>query len=174
MGSVGIAGRAVIAAIPLAVICGCAGNPVAPAPLPLGQPFELRLSLRAELEQNIFLSFTDVTSDSRCPIDAACVSAGEAFVSTVFVVGAPSTPPQSFGVTVFVNGLPIMDGVPVPVPWCISAASRVECKLSTSEGKSAVRAQGYTIRLIDLKPHPRAATPIERADYVGTFVVAPL
>ena len=157
-------------AIALVLASGCGGNPSQPSLFRLGQPFELRYGARAELDGDAMLLFDDVSSDSRCPIDAQCVSAGEALVSVRF--GTRPVPPPGVRLGVLIDGALIVDGVRVPVPWCTAEPSLVNCRLSTSEGRSTVTTGAYTIRLIQLTPSPRAATPIAPGDYVGTFVVA--
>ena len=62
------------------VAMGCGGNPTQPDAA-LGQPFEVRAGTTAELPDGIRLRFDSVLSDSRCPIDAICVRAGEAVVA---------------------------------------------------------------------------------------------
>lgn len=101
------------------------------------------------------------------------MSAGQALVDTSLSVPTDSTQPR-VGVTLFINGLPVVDGVVVPIPWCTGDEVRADCRLSTSEGKSVATSRAYTIRLLDLRPYPRAATPIVRTDYIATFAVAPL
>ena len=58
---------------------GCV-NPTSPDAV-LGKPFELRTGASAELPDGSQLTFTRVVSDSRCPIDAICISAGDAEIS---------------------------------------------------------------------------------------------
>jgi hypothetical protein len=59
--------------------CGCAAHPSQPS-RPLGQPFELRPGTSAVLADGLRVTFDAVKSDSRCPLDALCVQAGEAVV----------------------------------------------------------------------------------------------
>ena len=73
--------RAALLAIvvsPLLSLLACAGNPAAPAGLPLGKPFELRHGQSAVVQGGLKVTFERVVSDSRCPMDAICVWAGEA------------------------------------------------------------------------------------------------
>jgi hypothetical protein len=60
---------------------GCASSPARPTSLPLGQPFDLRVGASAPVEGALTVTFTRVLSDSRCPMDALCVWAGEAIVA---------------------------------------------------------------------------------------------
>jgi hypothetical protein len=139
----------------------------------LGQPFELRLGERAAVAGGVSLVFADLASDSRRPIDAACVSAGEALADVIFLIRPEDPPARSLSVQLYVNGVPIIDGQPASVPWCAGDITRWECRLSTAAAKSTAGARAFRIRLVDLQPHRRAATPIARGDYVGTFVVDP-
>jgi hypothetical protein len=169
VGFVGSVGRAGV--LGLVLSSGCGGNPSQPSPFRLGEPFEVRIGARAELDGDSFLLLDAVPSDSRCPVDVQCVTAGEALVGVRFGTRT-SPPPAGPRITLFINGAPIVDGVRAPVPWCTAQPLPVDCRLSTSEGKSTVKAGAYTIRLIRLTPVPRAGTSIAPGDYVGTFVVA--
>jgi hypothetical protein len=60
---------------------GCAGHSAGPSQTPLGQPFELRAGSSAAVEGGLKVTFERVASDSRCPMDALCVRAGEALVA---------------------------------------------------------------------------------------------
>jgi hypothetical protein len=64
----------------LLVVAGCNGSPTQPDAT-LGQPFEVRAGATAELPDGIRLTFDSVVWDSRCPIDAICVRAGEAVIA---------------------------------------------------------------------------------------------
>ena len=58
----------------------CGGSPTQPDAV-MGQPFEVRAGTTAELPDGIRLRFDSMLSDSRCPIDAICVRAGEAVIA---------------------------------------------------------------------------------------------
>lgn len=60
---------------------GCAASPSRPSGVPLGQPFELRPGSSATMAGGPSLTFNRVLSDSRCPMDALCVWAGDAVVA---------------------------------------------------------------------------------------------
>jgi hypothetical protein len=60
-------------------MAGCAANPAQPQ-VPLGQAFELKAGASASLPNGLMLTFDRVTSDSRCPINAVCIVAGEAVI----------------------------------------------------------------------------------------------
>lgn len=62
-----------------AIVGGCARNPVQPQ-VTFGQPFDLKAGHSASLDKSVTLTFDRVTSDSRCPINAVCLVAGEAVV----------------------------------------------------------------------------------------------
>ncbi len=58
----------------------CTGNPIQPSELLLGRPFEVRPATSAILQDGLKITFNGVRSDSRCPMDALCVWAGDAIV----------------------------------------------------------------------------------------------
>jgi hypothetical protein len=72
-----------IAAIALvaysSVASACAAHPSQPS-RPLGQPFDLKAGTSAVLADGLKLTFERVRADSRCPLDALCIQAGEAIV----------------------------------------------------------------------------------------------
>jgi hypothetical protein len=63
------------------VSLGCTRHPTQPSPLPLGQAFELRSGASAMLRDGLTVTFDGVRSDSRCPMDALCVWAGDAIIA---------------------------------------------------------------------------------------------
>ena len=75
-----IASLAVVALLGASAGSGCLGSPTQPSPLPLGQSFELRSGTTAALRGGLKVTFDSVGSDSRCPMDALCVWAGDAVV----------------------------------------------------------------------------------------------
>lgn len=65
----------------LAVSIGaCSGSPTQPDRVQLDQPFELGVGDTAVVSDGLRIRFDAVRSDSRCPMDALCVRAGEALV----------------------------------------------------------------------------------------------
>src|SRR5262245_18702623 len=58
---------------------GCAAHPAQPS-RPLGQPFDLRAGVSTVVADELRVTFNGVRSDSRCPLDALCIQAGEAIV----------------------------------------------------------------------------------------------
>jgi hypothetical protein len=74
--------------IPASLGATCGGHPTEPATVSLGQPFELRAGESAVVPGGLRVTFDRVVSDSRCPIDAICVWAGEAVVALTLSRGA--------------------------------------------------------------------------------------
>ena len=69
------------------LIAGCSG-PTAPDRVPKGEPFDLRVGESALTTDDLRIKFDTLRSDSRCPMDALCVHAGEAVIAvTVARVG---------------------------------------------------------------------------------------
>jgi hypothetical protein len=68
-----------IAALLAAGACG--GGPTQPDRVPAGQPFDLRVGDAALTTDDLRIRFDAVRSDSRCPLDALCVRAGEAVIA---------------------------------------------------------------------------------------------
>lgn len=70
---------AIASILSIAVGGGCK-SPTQPSQVPLGQSFELRAGASAMLAGGLTISFLHVRSDSRCPMDAMCVWAGDAIL----------------------------------------------------------------------------------------------
>src|SRR5436190_3877221 len=71
-----------IASCLCASVCvGCGGHPSEPSQLTFGQAFELRPGTSAILRDGLNVRFEGVRSDSRCPMDALCVWAGDAIIT---------------------------------------------------------------------------------------------
>jgi len=51
----------------------------------VGTPFQLKVGETATIPENAKLRFDTVKSDSRCPIDAICVSAGDATIAVTLM-----------------------------------------------------------------------------------------
>lgn len=66
--------------IVLLLIAGCSG-PTQPDRVPKGEPFDLRIGESALTTDDVRIRFDAVRSDSRCPMDAICVRAGEAVIA---------------------------------------------------------------------------------------------
>ena len=58
---------------------GCAAHPSQPS-RPFGQPYDLKAGTSAVVADGLTLTFDRVRADSRCPLDALCIQAGEAIV----------------------------------------------------------------------------------------------
>lgn len=78
--------RRVLFVIVLVAVCGCR-NPTGPDAV-VGTPFELKLGAMATLPDGARLRFDNVRSDSRCPIDAICVTAGDATIALTLLRGS--------------------------------------------------------------------------------------
>jgi hypothetical protein len=61
------------------LVFGCAAHPSQPS-RPIGQPFDLKAGTSAVVADGLKLTFDRVRADSRCPLDALCIQAGEAIV----------------------------------------------------------------------------------------------
>lgn len=70
---------------------GCVHGPTGPDAV-AGQPFELKAGATSRLPGGTSLKFDRVQSDSRCPLDAICVSAGNATIAVTLTgqKGAPA------------------------------------------------------------------------------------
>ena len=64
----------------LLLMAGCSG-PTGPDRVPKGEPFDLRVGESAVTTDALQITFDAVRSDSRCPLDALCVRAGEAVIA---------------------------------------------------------------------------------------------
>ena len=62
------------------VVCAGCWNPTSPDAV-AGTPFELKVGATATLDDGLRIRFDSVRSDSRCPLDALCVRAGEAIIA---------------------------------------------------------------------------------------------
>jgi hypothetical protein len=72
--------RTILAVAIASLSLACTGNPTQPTDVPLGQSFELRAGASATLPDSLKVTFNSVQNDSRCPMDAICVWAGDAIV----------------------------------------------------------------------------------------------
>jgi hypothetical protein len=80
------------------LISGCGTHPAQPS-RPLGQPFELHTGASAIVEDGLRIMFERVRSDSRCPLDALCIQAGEAIVVLTLSQSAASPVEQELRTT---------------------------------------------------------------------------
>ena len=65
----------------LLLVAGCSGSPTQPDRVAPNRPFELGVGGTAVIAEGLRIRFDEVRSDSRCPMDALCVRAGEAVVA---------------------------------------------------------------------------------------------
>ena len=63
------------------MLAACSGSPTEPDRVRTGRPFDLRVGDSALTTDDLRIRFDTVRSDSRCPIDAFCVRAGEAVIA---------------------------------------------------------------------------------------------
>jgi hypothetical protein len=74
----------VVLAIAALSLAACGDGPTWPD-LAGGTPFGLRAGHTAILPDGLRLRFDRVQADSRCPLDAICVSAGDATIAVSFI-----------------------------------------------------------------------------------------
>lgn len=65
----------------LLLVAGCSDSPTQPDRIAAGDPFELGVGRTAVTTDGLRVRFDAVRSDSRCPMDALCVRAGEAVIA---------------------------------------------------------------------------------------------
>ena len=71
-----------IASLLCASLCvGCVDHPTRPSEVALGQPLELHPGTSEIVSDGLKVTFDGVRADSRCPMDALCVWAGDAIVA---------------------------------------------------------------------------------------------
>jgi hypothetical protein len=160
-----------VATTVLGLTLGCGATPNRPTPLPLMQPFELRIGAAANLENDVTMTFQDVNADSRCPMDAICVWAGEAVITVVLTQPSAVVSTSISGLSVSASASVV--GGAAPPGTCLGSAGRFECALATTSSRSTASQGSYSIRLVQVAPYPHSASPIRREDYVATLVVAP-
>lgn len=68
------------------VVVGCKST-TGPDTVVFGQPFWLKVGESMTFPDGNWMLFSRLVSDSRCPIDAVCVSAGDAVISVAFKIG---------------------------------------------------------------------------------------
>ena len=65
----------------LLLLLAACSSPTAPDRVPKGEPFDVRVGESALTTDDLRIKFDTVRSDSRCPLDALCVRAGEAVIA---------------------------------------------------------------------------------------------
>ena len=74
-----------LAVVLLAIaVSACGNNPAGPD-AGVGLPFQLKAGESASIPDSTRLRFDTVRSDSRCPIDAICISAGDAVIAVTLM-----------------------------------------------------------------------------------------
>jgi len=113
----------------------------------LDKPFQLRLHQTATLQPakvkdgTLQITFLKVTEDSRCPSDVACVWAGQVSVQ----------------VAIAKHGKPYRTVTLTQTPQDQAAAM--------------IKVDRYTLKFVDLQPHPKTANPQAAPVYTATFRV---
>lgn len=70
-----------IRVLPLLLLAAaCGGSPTEPDRVAANEPFDLRIGQAAVTTEGLRVRFDAVRSDSRCPMDALCIRAGEAII----------------------------------------------------------------------------------------------
>lgn len=72
-----------LTALATLAVAGCF-NPSGPDAV-VGTPFQLKTGASATLPESAKLRFDTVRSDSRCPIDAICITAGDATIAVTLM-----------------------------------------------------------------------------------------
>ena len=72
------AARSVLVALAIVAIAGCS-SPTSPEAV-TGTPFDLKVGATTTLSGRLRIRFDGVRADSRCPLDALCVRAGDAII----------------------------------------------------------------------------------------------
>ena len=117
-----------------------------PVAAQLGQPVVLPIHRAVSFRKSdLDLYFRRVVSDSRCPVGAQCITAGDAVVTLEGRI--LKGPVESFEVRLPGGG----DGAPDSIIWKPYDA--------------------YRIRLVDLTPVPVTGRAPDSTRYVGTFLV---
>ena len=70
----------IIVLVPALIVAACVNSPTGPDAV-VGRPFDLKAGAVSVLPDGARLRFERVQSDSRCPMDALCVWAGDATIS---------------------------------------------------------------------------------------------
>ncbi len=112
--------------------------PEEPVDVTLGVPFELHVGQTAIVQgTEIKVTFNEVLEDSRCPINALCVWAGNGRIALAVA-----------------RNVDIQPGPPVYL-----------VELNTLEGPKEREVIGYRIELLGLSPEPLAGVPIPVGKY---------
>jgi len=110
----------------------------------LGEEFKLRVNETAVVEVEQFkITFLEVTTDSRCPVEVRCVHSGEAVVK----------------VKIEVSGEEVLEEYKIST-------------IPNEIGRSVARTDNYVVDFTNLEPSRKMNQKIEQADYVVTFKIS--
>jgi hypothetical protein len=73
------AARLILMAVSAVITAAC-WNPAGPDAV-AGRPFDVKVGSTATLDDGLRIRFDSVRADSRCPLDAQCIRAGEAIIA---------------------------------------------------------------------------------------------
>lgn len=141
----------------LLFISSCSNNIIN---VTLGTPFELKVGQTAEIEGHRF-TFTEVSSDSRCPVDAECIWTGEA---TVLLVSQDDDGVLS---DVYISTYSTEANVPLFPQTFISE----NCNENVCTIIEPPHELGYLISLDSLLPLQEVGKEIKQEDYVAMFTI---
>ena len=84
-------GIVIVVAVAAMMAAAC-WNPTAPDAV-AGVPFDVKVGSTATLDDGLRIRFDAVRADSRCPMDAQCIRAGEAIITVSMTMskGSPET-----------------------------------------------------------------------------------
>lgn len=109
----------------------------------MGESFSLKFGQTFASEQGkIKIKFADIESDSRCPLGAQCVWAGQ--VSVILSAEYPEGKSENIELTL---------------------------GSGTNDGTNIKNIGGYSIKLIYVNPHPKIGIKIEKNDYIAGLAV---
>jgi hypothetical protein len=98
------AGLAIAVVAALGVACD---SPTRPTVAEVGEPFSLEAGRSARVGDIVTVKFDRVVSDSRCPLDALCITAGSALIELQVTIGGDQT---TLGLTTDAPGWNVVHG----------------------------------------------------------------
>jgi hypothetical protein len=98
------AGLVMAAFAALGVACD---SPTRPTVADVGEPFSLKVGRSAEVGDIVTVKFERVVSDSRCPLDALCITAGSALIELQVSIGGDQA---TLGLTTDAPGWNVVHG----------------------------------------------------------------
>lgn len=109
----------------------------------LNQPFQLKGDQAAVITpDHLKVRFLNVSNDSRCPIGVQCPWAGQATV----VIRVEKNDSALGDFSLILN--------------------------AASQEQTAIRVDNYSIKLLDLTPHPKQNQQIKLSEYIATLLVS--